>query len=216
MRNKFREMFGATEEQLQKLDRMYEFMLDYNKKVNLTRITAMNDVWEKHFIDSGLPLLDTESPQNVPRGTFSVADVGSGAGFPGAVWEILRPNLQITLIDSLQKRVFYLNLLKQELGLNYTAIHGRGEEIARKPPYNSGFSVVVSRAVAGLPELVKFCLPLVKKGGDFLAMKGANGESEIAGAKTEIAKQGCGITEVKNYALPGGDKRCLIRITKNL
>ncbi|MDR2559866.1 MAG: 16S rRNA (guanine(527)-N(7))-methyltransferase RsmG, partial [Oscillospiraceae bacterium] len=141
-------MIKFTGEQEILLEKLSAFMLDYNEKVNLTAIKEPTQVWEKHFIDSAFPLALVD----VPRGT-SVIDIGTGAGFPGVVWKILRPDLEITLLDSLRKRIDYLTLLREELGLEYKAVHGRSEEAALKPEYRERFGVAVSRAVAKLPAL---------------------------------------------------------------
>jgi 16S rRNA (guanine527-N7)-methyltransferase len=195
--------FNAEQELL--LEKLSAFMLEYNEKVNLTAIKEPAQVWEKHFMDSALPL----ELVDVPRGT-SVIDVGTGAGFPGVVWNIYRPDLQLTLLDSLRKRVDYLGLLREELGLDYTAVHGRSEELALNPEFREQFGVAVSRAVANLPALCEFCLPFVKVGGLMLAMKGA----EIEKADSALEKLGGEVEEVKNYELPSGDKRKLAVIRK--
>jgi len=198
-------MIEFTNEQKTLLEKITTFMLDYSEKVNLTAIKEPAQVWEKHYIDSAFPL----QLVNVPRGT-SVLDVGTGAGFPGVIWEIMRPDLEITLLDSLRKRVDYLVLLRDELGLKYKAIHGRSEELALKPEYRGQFGVAVSRAVAKLPALCEYCLPFVKVSGLMLAMKG----SETETAETALKALGGEIEEVKNYELPSGDKRNLIVIRK--
>jgi len=198
-------MIEFSDEQKTLLEKITAFMLDYNTKVNLTAIKEPVQIWEKHYIDSAFPL----QLVNVPRGT-SVLDVGTGAGFPGVIWKLLRPDLEITLLDSLRKRVDYLGLLREELGLNYKAIHGRSEEVALKSDYREQFDVVVSRAVAKLPALCEYCLPFVKVGGLMLAMKGAEAES----AENALKVLGGEVVEVKNYELPSGDKRNLIIIRK--
>ena len=208
-------MINFTTEQKTLLHKLSAFMLEYNQKVNLTAIKEPDAVWEKHFIDSTYPLILT----NVPRRTQTI-DVGTGAGFPGVVWKIYRPDLKLTLLDSLRKRVDYLELLKAELGLEYKTIHGRSEELTQPPPLKrhplqggglrENFDVAVSRAVANLPALCEYCLPFVKVGGMFLAMKGAETEN----AENALKLLGGEIEEVKNYELPSGDKRNLIIIRK--
>ncbi|MDR2531311.1 MAG: 16S rRNA (guanine(527)-N(7))-methyltransferase RsmG [Oscillospiraceae bacterium] len=187
------------------LDKMSDFMLEYNKKVNLTAITEPAQIWEKHYTDSAFPL----ELADVPCGT-SVIDVGTGAGFPGVIWKIYRPDLNLTLLDSLRKRVYYLGLLRERLDLEYSAIHARSEEFALKPDYRESFGVAVSRAVAKLPALCEFCLPLVKTGGLMLAMKGA----EVEGADAALKILGGEIEEIKSYRLPSGAQRNLIIIRK--
>jgi 16S rRNA (guanine527-N7)-methyltransferase len=200
-------LINFTNEQKLLLENLSSFMLEYNQKVNLTAIKEPSQVWEKHFVDSAFPLELLSG--HVPRGT-SVIDVGTGAGFPGVVWKICRADLQLTLLDSLRKRVDYLGLLQKELGLEYTAVHGRSEELALNLEFREQFGIAVSRAVANLPALCEFCLPFVKVGGLMLAMKGA----EIEEADSALEKLGGEVEEVKNYELPSGDKRSLIVIRK--
>ncbi len=199
--------YEFTADETQKLSTLEEFMLEYNKSVNLTRITEHDDIWEKHFIDSALPL----NLFDVPRGT-RIIDIGTGAGFPGAVWNILRPDLDIMLLDSLQKRIDYLNLLKTRLDLHYHTIHGRSEELAHKNTFREKYDISVSRAVANLPSLLEYSLPFVKVGGYFISMKGANPETEnISNALIHLGGE---FIEVIEYELPKGDKRHLIIIKK--
>ncbi|MCL2020338.1 MAG: 16S rRNA (guanine(527)-N(7))-methyltransferase RsmG [Oscillospiraceae bacterium] len=200
-------MIKFTDEQKFLLNKMTTFMLEYNQKVNLTRITDLGQIWEKHYIDCVFPLLLTD----VLRGT-SVIDVGTGAGFPGVVWEIYRPDLALTLIDSLRKRIDYLKLLKEHLGLKNNAIHARSEELALNPEYRERFGVAVSRAVAKLPALCELSLPFVKVGGLMLAMKGMDSETE--GLSPTLTALGGEIENIINYELPAGDKRTLIIIRK--
>lgn len=195
------------EEQLAKLERLTEFMLDYNQKVNLTRITEPNEIIEKHYIDSILPLTMVE----IPRGTLC-ADIGTGAGFPSIPMKIYRPDLDFTLIDSLGKRITYLNLACEELGIKCRTIHARSEEAAKKPELRDSFGFVTARAVAALNVLCEFCLPYVKKGGIFVALKGAEDEAEMAG--NAIKRLGGELEQVIPYNLPSGDARHLIIIRK--
>jgi len=146
---------------------------------------------------------------DVPRGT-SVVDVGTGAGFPGVIWKIFRPDLKVVLLDSLRKRVDYLKLLRGELGLELEVIHGRSEELSAKPEYRERFGVAVSRAVARLPALCEYCLPFVAVGGLMLAMKGSEDES----AESALRALGGELEGVKHYELPSGDRRTLVVIRK--
>ncbi|MCL2086442.1 MAG: 16S rRNA (guanine(527)-N(7))-methyltransferase RsmG [Oscillospiraceae bacterium] len=190
------------------LNKMSKLMLEYNAKVNLTRITQNDEIFEKHYIDSALPL---ELLHDVPRGT-SIIDIGTGAGFPGVVLKIARPDLELTLVDSLKKRTTYLEFLKAELGLDFSIIHARSEELSRKDEFREKFDVGISRAVANLSALVEYVLPLVKVGGLFAAMKGER--DETAEATTAIKTLGGKVEEVFRYALPSGDKRSLVVIRK--
>jgi 16S rRNA (guanine527-N7)-methyltransferase len=201
--------YTFTPEQQKQLARLQSFMLEYNRQVNLTRIVEPNQILEKHFVDSALPLTFQTFHEISPGA--SAADVGSGAGFPGLVWAIVRPDLKLTLIDSLQKRVDYLAKAANMLGLtNVTAVHGRAEELGREKNFRDRFDVTVARAVAALPVLVELCLPLTKPGGVFLAMKGETAETA---AKTIKALRG-ELRESVDYTLPAGDKRRLYIIGK--
>jgi len=201
-------MIEFTKEQEILLEKMTAFMLEYNQKVNLTAITEPGQIREKHYIDSVFPL----GLADVPRGT-SVLDVGTGAGFPGVVWKLFRPDLKLTLLDSLRKRVNYLELLREELGLEYEAIHGRSEELAKNAQFRESYGVAVSRAVANLPALCELCLPFVKVGGVMLAMKGQIRES-TENAETALSLLGGEVEQVFDYELPSGDGRKLIVIRK--
>lgn len=196
-----------TEFQAEQLKTLTEFMLEYNKNVNLTRITEPNEVIEKHYIDSILPLTMVD----VPRGT-SCADIGTGAGFPALPMKIYRPDLEFTLIDSLGKRITYLDLACEKLGIACRTIHARSEEAAKKPELRDNFGFVTARAVAALNILCEYCLPYVKKGGIFAALKGS--EDETKSAENAIKKLGGEIIDVKKYSLPSGDARQLVIIKK--
>ncbi len=194
-------------EQAEKLSILTDFMLEYNKNINLTRITEPREIIQKHFIDSILPLTMVE----VPRGTIC-ADIGTGAGFPALPMKIYRSDLEFTLIDSLGKRIVYLNQVKDKLGLDFNTLHARSEEASKNPELREKFGFVTARAVASLNVLCEYCLPFVKKGGVFAAMKGADDETNSAlGA---VKKLGGEIEDIKKYCLPDGDKRSLIIIRK--
>lgn len=151
-----------TDDMLEKLDNFYHLLIEWNKKLNLTRITEEKDVYLKHFYDSLtlVKVVDLNEKE-------TLCDVGSGAGFPGIVLKIVYPHLKVTLIDSLNKRVVYLNEIIKELGLeNIKAVHTRGED------YHETFDVVTARAVANIEKLLNYTMQLVKKDGIFIAMKG--------------------------------------------
>lgn len=208
MIEKFRECgIEINPEQVEKLKILMDFMLEYNQKVNLTRITEYDEVIEKHYIDSILPLTMVD----VPRGTKFV-DIGTGAGFPSLPMKIYRPDLEFTLIDSLGKRITYLDKACEKIGLSCETVHARSEEAARNKKYRDSFDFATARAVAALNVLCEYCLPYVKKGGYFLALKGAEDETEAA--KAAIEKLGGKLERVEKYALPSGDKRCLVVIKK--
>ena len=208
MIDKFKEAgITITEKQENQLSILTEFMLEYNKNVNLTRITEYDEIIEKHYIDSILPLTMVD----VPRGTLC-ADIGTGAGFPSLPMNIYRPDLKFTLIDSLGKRITYLDQACEKTGLNCKTIHARSEEAAKKPELREKFGFVTARAVAALNVLCEYCLAYVKKGGVFVALKGADDECEIA--EKAIEKLGGKIEKVIKYNLPCGDNRNLVIIRK--
>lgn len=151
-----------------------DFLVEYNQKVNLTAITQPQDIAIKHFLDCLLLLTQVDLPQNA-----KMIDVGTGAGFPGMVLKIARPDLQVTLLDSLQKRLVFLGELADRLGLRVERVHARAEQAAVLPAHREQYFMATARAVAGLPTLSEYCLPFVKKGGVFVAMKGPAAEEEV-------------------------------------
>ena len=193
-----------TEEQLNQLGRYYQLLIEWNEKINLTRITTKEDVYLKHFYDS-LTLSLVVDLNNIN----TLCDVGTGAGFPGIVLKIFYPNLKITLIDALQKRVNYLNEIIKELNLkDIKAIHIRAED------YQEKFDIVTSRAVANIEKLVKYTMHLLNKDGMMIAMKG-DIEKELTSEvkrKIELKYQ---IERIYKFELPiEKSKRCLL-IIKN-
>lgn len=199
---------SLTDEQLNQLALFYQLLLSWNEKMNLTRITNQEEVYLKHFYDS-LTLYKEIKLETVD----TLCDVGSGAGFPGIVLKIAFPNLDITLIDSLQKRVNYLNEIIKELKLsNIRAIHTRCEDYARVN--REKYEVVTARAVANLKVLSELCLPLVKENGYFIAMKGKATE-ELDEAKAMIGTLGGKIEHINEFSLPLEESnRTLIKIKK--
>ena len=200
--------FALTEQQLDRFDRYAQLLVEWNEKMNLTAITQPRDIVIKHFLDSILALKAVELPQGA-----SLVDVGSGAGFPSVPMLILRPDLKLTLLDSLNKRLIFLEALLADLGLEATRLHARAEE-AGKGKQRQQFDCATARAVAQLNKLCEYCLPLVKEGGTFLALKGADGEAEAEGAAKAIRLLGGTLGEIKHYSLPDGDKRALVVIKK--
>lgn len=176
----------------EKFDKFTQIMLDYNKNVNLTRITQPEDIAVKHYADSLSPLL---------TGLFfekaKVIDVGCGAGFPSFPLKFARDDLNVCQVDSLRKRVDFLNKVHNELSLNnIEAIHARAEELARKDSHREAFDIAVSRAVADLKVLAELVLPFVKIGGYFIALKGRSAEQELEDAKGAIKILGGSIEKV--------------------
>lgn len=184
-----------TSQQLEKLNQFYELLISWNQKMNLTRIIERDDVYLKHFYDSLTLSKVIDLNQDL-----TLCDVGSGAGFPGIVLKICFPNLKITLLDSLQKRVNYLNEIIKELDLkNIEAIHTRAEDYAKQN--REKFDIVTARAVANLKILSELCIPMVKVNGLFIAMK-ANIEEEIENSTEILKKLDSKIEKIETFYLP--------------
>lgn len=184
-----------TSQQLEKLNQFYELLISWNQKMNLTRIIEKEDVYLKHFYDSLTLSKVIDLNQDL-----TLCDVGSGAGFPGIVLKICFPNLKITLLDSLQKRVNYLNEIIKELDLkNIEAIHIRAEDYAKQN--REKFGIVTARAVANLKILSELCIPMVKVNGLFIAMK-ANIEEEIENSTEILKKLDSKIEKIETFYLP--------------
>ena len=184
-----------TDLQLEKLNQFYELLISWNQKMNLTRITEKEDVYLKHFYDSLTLSKVIDLNQDL-----TLCDGGSGAGFPGIVLKICFPNLKITLLDSLQKRVNYLNEIIKELDLkNIEAIHTRAEDYAKQN--REKFDIVTARAVANLKMLSELCIPMVKVNGLFIAMK-ANIEEEIENSTEILKKLDSKIEKIETFYLP--------------
>lgn len=191
-----------------KLESYAEFLVEYNQHVNLTAVTDGDGILKKHFLDS---LLLHELARDCFPQSAHVLDIGSGAGFPGVPLALIRPDLQITLLDSLQKRIVFLEQLREKLDCQYLPVHGRAEEFAKNPGYRESFDVVTARAVAALPMLAELSLPYVKPGGYWLAMKS---HEEIRPALQAIRLLGGELVDTIPYQLPGGDARNLYLIRK--
>lgn len=185
------------------------FLVEYNEKVNLTALTQGDDILKKHFLDS--LLLHQMCASYFPEGA-SVLDIGSGAGFPGVPLALIRSDLRITLLDSLQKRITFLELLRERLRCNYEAIHGRAELLAKQADFRECFDVVTARAVAAMPTLAEYSLPFVKPGGFWLAMKGPNENANAA--ERAILTLGGKTEDTIRYSLPGGDERLIYVVKK--
>lgn len=202
---------SLTEEMVRQFDLYYQLLIEWNEKMNLTAITEPKEVAVKHMIDS----LSCHEEAVFPQGA-RVVDVGTGAGFPGLPLKIFRPDIRLTLLDSLNKRVNFLREVTEKLQLSeVTCIHARAEEGARNPALREKFDVAVSRAVAGLPVLAEYCMPFVKTGGTFVALKGMKYAEEAAEGARAIKILGgreCRAVPVK---LPGlEDKRAVLYIRK--
>ena len=200
---------SLTEEQLSLFEKLSELLVEQNKTMNLTAITDPDGIAVKHFADSISVLTAAEMPQG-----SRVLDVGTGAGFPGIPLLIMRPDLDLTMIDSTAKKLKYVENTVNELGLIATTLHTRAEEAGQSKEYREKFDFVCSRAVAALNVLCEYCLPFVKQNGLFIAMKGAKAQEEIDGAKAAIKLLGGKIVEEKSFKLSDGGERNIIIIKK--
>lgn len=190
-----------TEEMIGQFHQYYEMLVEKNKVMNLTAITEYDDVIVKHFADSlGIvSTLDMKEPRKI-------IDIGTGAGFPGIVLSIVFGNSSYTLLDSLNKRIGFLNEVITELQLkDIVTIHGRAEDYAQDRKYRGVYDLCVSRAVANLATLSEYCLPFVKVNGCFVAYKAGDCDVEIGEAKAAIEILGGKLEEVKKYTIPGTD-----------
>ena len=212
-------VFGIelTDKQISQFDKYYELLLDWNSKMNLTAITEFDEVCKLHFTDS----VSAAKYFDFTKDNLSLIDVGTGAGFPGIVLKIVFPNLNVTLLDSLQKRLNFLDTVIDELGLNdegsIKTIHGRAEDHSdsKKGQLREKFDIAVSRAVARFSTLCEYDLPYVKEGGCFIAYKGDKGSEEIAEAKNAIFLLGGKVNLIEEFNLPNSDiKRTICIIDK--
>lgn len=198
-----------SDEQLEQFLTYYEMLIEKNKVMNLTAITDFDEVLEKHFEDSLslIQAVDLEKSQ-------AVIDLGTGAGFPGIPLKITFPNLQITLADSLNKRILFLDDVIRELGLTgIDTVHGRAEDLAKNSDYREKFDLCVSRAVANLSTLSEYCLPFVKIGGKFISYKAGECDEEVAASKSSIFLLGGKISDIKKFEL-GESGRAFVIIDK--
>ena len=195
--------------QLSQLEVYAALLKEWNEKMNLTAITDDEGIAIKHFIDS-ISVLKSENLS----GSVRIIDVGTGAGFPGIPLKITRPEAELTLLDSLNKRLIFLDEVCSSLSLQAQLIHSRAEDGSRTPEQREQYDVVISRAVAALPALSEYCLPYVKVGGCFLAMKGPDAEAELQSATNAINLLGGKPDRIDSFTLPDGSIRNIIRIKK--
>lgn len=210
--NETKELFKSfglilNEEMYRNFDFYAELLVSWNEKINLTAITDPLGITEKHFLDSLAVFKDDIIPQN-----SSVIDVGTGAGFPGIPMKIYRNDLKVTLLDSLNKRINFLTEVSNKLSLGMNCIHSRAEDGAKKTDLREQFDIATARAVAPLPVLCEYCLPYVKVGGKFIALKGPNEDAKDS--FTAYRTLGAEISDVKEYELPCEDKRQIIVYNK--
>lgn len=214
IKNRLSELCGQkgillTEKQLAQFQRYMELLVEWNQKMNLTAITDPEGVTVKHFYDSLILLQAVEIPEGA-----RLIDVGTGAGFPGIPLAIARPDIRLTLLDSLNKRLTFLAEVCRELGIQAELRHARAEEGGRQKELREQFDVATARAVAGMNVLSEYCLPFVKKGGVFAAMKGPDGEEEVKAAARGIGVLGGKPEKLEKFELPDGSRRCIAVIRK--
>ena len=200
---------SITDEQLGRFEKLSELLVEQNKTMNLTAITDPDGIAVKHFADS----ISVLSAAEIPQGA-KILDVGTGAGFPGLPLLIMRPDIDLTMIDSTAKKLKYVENTVNELGLIATTLHTRAEEAGQSKEYREKFDFVCSRAVAALNVLCEYCLPFVKQNGLFIAMKGAKAQEEIDAAKAAIKTLGGKIVAEKSFSLSDGGERTIVVIKK--
>ena len=194
---------------LERFDQYARLIIEANKVMNLTAITEPHDIVIKHFLDS----LSLFSAIQLPK-AVKVIDVGTGAGLPGVALLIARPDLAVTLLDSTKKKLEFLKAVLTELGLSALTVHARAEEAARKTEFREKYDLATARAVSGMNELSEYCLPFVKIGGKFVAMKGTNAQAELNLAKPAIKSLGGFVRGVKTFQLQGAGERNLLIIER--
>ncbi|WP_294602217.1 16S rRNA (guanine(527)-N(7))-methyltransferase RsmG [uncultured Lactobacillus sp.] len=205
--------FKLNEKQINQFNQYFTSLIETNKKVNLTRITEKDEVYLKHFWDSITPLFTFGS---VLKAADTLCDVGAGAGFPSIPLKIMLPELKVTIVDSLGKRLSFLQGLITQLNLkNVTLVHGRAEDVGQNKQYREQFDVVTARAVANMAVLSEYCLPLIKESGNFIALKGPKAEDELKSARKALKVLGGKVIAVKELQLPQStEERTLILIEK--
>ncbi len=200
---------SLSDENVSDFNTYYDLLIDWNNKINLTAITDPYEVAVKHFVDSLTILKYVDIKPN-----SSLIDVGTGAGFPSIPIGILRKDINLTLLDSLNKRLIFLNEVTSILNIKANIVHSRAEMAGQDKLYREKFDFVTSRAVANLSTLSEYCLPLVKIGGVFIAMKGSNVEDELISSNNAISLLGGKVIDVFDFTLQDNSKRNIILIKK--
>lgn len=208
IKNKFNEFdIELSEKQLQQFEHYYNLLIEWNNKFNLTAITEIDAVIEKHFIDSILPLKNLKNQK--------IIDIGAGAGFPSIPLKIMNPDIELVMVDSVNKKITFLQAIIEVLGLkNARAIHSRVEDLGLNPNFREKYDIVVARAVAGLNTLCEYTLPFVRLGGKFVAYKSIEVENELENAKKAIQILGGNLKSVEKFEI-GENTRAIVTITKS-
>lgn len=202
---------SLTDQQKQQFHRYFELLVEWNQKINLTAITDLEEVYLKHFYDSIAPILQG----HIKNEDIRLLDIGAGAGFPSLPMKIIYPNLDVTIIDSLNKRINFLNLLAEELGLDKVHFyHGRAEDFAQDKLFRAQFDVVTARAVARMQVLSELTIPYLKVNGRLIALKASNAGDELLEAKNALTLLFAKVLENVDYNLPNGDPRNLTIVDK--
>lgn len=200
-----------SDQQKKQFERYFELLVEWNEKINLTAITDKEEVYLKHFYDSIAPILQGL----IPNETIKLLDIGAGAGFPSLPMKILYPQLDVTIIDSLNKRINFLQLLAQELDLDGVHFyHGRAEDFAQDKKFRAQYDYVTARAVARMQVLSELTIPYLKVGGKLLALKASNAPEELLEAKNALNLLFSKVEDNLSYALPNGDPRYITVVEK--
>ena len=203
--------YPLTDRQKEQYERYFELLVEWNEKINLTAITEKDEVYLKHFYDSIAPILQGLI-ENQP---IRLLDIGAGAGFPSLPMKILFPELDVTIIDSLNKRINFLHLLAEELGLSGVHFyHGRAEDFAQDKAFRAQFDIVTARAVARMQVLSELTIPYLKVGGQLLALKASNAPEELEEAKNALNLLFSKVEDNLQYELPNGDPRYITLVEK--
>ena len=203
--------FPLTDRQKEQYERYFELLVEWNEKINLTAITEKDEVYLKHFYDSIAPILQGLI-ENQP---IRLLDIGAGAGFPSLPMKILFPELDVTIIDSLNKRINFLHLLAEELGFSGVHFyHGRAEDFAQDKAFRAQFDLVTARAVARMQVLSELTIPYLKVGGRLLALKASNAPEELEEAKNALNLLFSKVEDNLQYELPNGDPRYITVVEK--
>ena len=200
-----------SDQQKEQFERYFELLVEWNEKINLTAITDKDEVYLKHFYDSIAPILQGL----IPNETIKLLDIGAGAGFPSLPMKILYPQLDVTIIDSLNKRINFLQLLAQELDLDGVHFyHGRAEDFAQDKSFRAQYDFVTARAVARMQVLSELTIPYLKIGGKLLALKASNAPEELTEAKNALNLLFSKVEDNLSYTLPNGDPRYITIVEK--